>query len=327
MPNFRINKVEPSQWDELVNQSEQGTVFTSTFYLDALNIQYQAMGVYRGDELTGGVLLLDLDDSKELQLHDLIIHGGILFRTTSGLKKAKRNSHEYEMNCFVVEWLTKEYQSITIAFSPEYKDTRAFLWHEYHNPNPEAKFKVDLRYTSRLDISDLEENQDNCPIWKNLDTLRKRHMKQAKRERATFHVEPDSIEKLLQFYRELMKSQGIEINTDKIDSMQNLMQKAIEKSQGILTTTRDHLGNLLYTTFWVWDQRRAYYLFGAGSVEHKANYQGTHCFWNSFFYLKQNYQVNSIDFEGVNSPKRGVYKMSFGGDLVSYYEIYKGKQK
>ena len=31
----------------------------------------------------------------------------------------------------------------------------------------------------------------------------------------------------------------------------------------------------------------------------------------------------NINFEGVNSPNRGDFKLSFGGDLKTYYNIIK----
>ena len=31
--------------------------------------------------------------------------------------------------------------------------------------------------------------------------------------------------------------------------------------------------------------------------------------------------INTIDLEGINSPKRGFWKLGFGGDLLPYYNI------
>ena len=32
--------------------------------------------------------------------------------------------------------------------------------------------------------------------------------------------------------------------------------------------------------------------------------------------------INEIDLEGVNSPLRGSFKLSFGGNLKNYYQLY-----
>ena len=44
------------------------------------------------------------------------------------------------------------------------------------------------------------------------------------------------------------------------------------------------------------------------------------CLVNSFYELKK-ISVKTIDLEGVNSPKRGYFKTSFGGDIYPYYKI------
>jgi hypothetical protein len=36
--------------------------------------------------------------------------------------------------------------------------------------------------------------------------------------------------------------------------------------------------------------------------------------------------ITQIDLEGVNSPRRGWFKMSFGGELRAYYQITKASQ-
>lgn len=325
MSKFRIEELDKVEWDELIEGSSQGTAFNKSFYLDSLLIPYQFQGVYRGDELCGGILLLNHSGDTQLCLHDYVIHGGIFLKKLGNQRKSKENSHQYEMICFLVSWLSENYPSISLAMSPEFKDYRPFLWHEYHNPDSSKKFQLDLRYTSRLDISNINRDTEICPIWNQLDTLRKRHIKQSIREQATFLVEPNLVDEFVELYLELMKSQGIQIKADNIKSMRNLMLQSIELDRGILGVSRDSNGRILYMTFWIWDKYRAYYLFGAGTLENQAKYQGTHCFWNSFFHLKDNYHVRVIDFEGVNSPQRGSFKMSFGGDLVPYYEVHKGR--
>ena len=65
------------------------------------------------------------------------------------------------------------------------------------------------------------------------------------------------------------------------------------------------------------------YLFGAGSPGLKEHCCGTITFWDAFKDLSKNRGIKEVDFEGVNSPQRGKFKLSFGGDLRTYFQIKK----
>ena len=39
-----------------------------------------------------------------------------------------------------------------------------------------------------------------------------------------------------------------------------------------------------------------------------------------FLKLKEK-KIREVDFEGINSPSRGLFKQSFGGDSKMYFEI------
>ena len=47
---------------------------------------------------------------------------------------------------------------------------------------------------------------------------------------------------------------------------------------------------------------------------------GTYCAWKSNERCI-NENMNTIDLEGVNSPNRGSFKITFGGYLKNYYNI------
>ena len=81
----------------------------------------------------------------------------------------------------------------------------------------------------------------------------------------------------------------------------------------------------IYITVWGWDRHRAYYLYGAGNQWVDLRFKGTICFWDAILWLARVKRVSVIDWEGVNSPKRGFFKLSFGGSLLNYYWIKKGE--
>lgn len=68
------------------------------------------------------------------------------------------------------------------------------------------------------------------------------------------------------------------------------------------------------------DNKRAYYLLGF-SHDREFSYMGSSVLWYALSCLSK--KVSEIDFEGINSPKRGWFKLSFGGTIVPYYCLTK----
>ena len=65
---------------------------------------------------------------------------------------------------------------------------------------------------------------------------------------------------------------------------------------------------------------KAIYLNGARSEQSNQDYSLTYNMISSLFSLKE-IGVEIVDLEGVNSPKRGFWKLGFGGSLSPYYNI------
>ena len=72
------------------------------------------------------------------------------------------------------------------------------------------------------------------------------------------------------------------------------------------------------------DHRRGYFLFAANDPVLRNEHTGTAVLWDSFYLLNQE-GIYEIDFEGINSPARGWFKLSFGGTISPYYQLsYRG---
>ena len=50
-------------------------------------------------------------------------------------------------------------------------------------------------------------------------------------------------------------------------------------------------------------------------------YDGTYANWLIWQNFYREGTVKTIDLEGVNSPNRGWFKLSFGGELINYYAV------
>ncbi len=314
-----------SQWDQLVENSPQGTIFSLSSFLTLTKKKYQCYLVHKKSQLKAGVCLLLNEQETCCQLDDFVIYNGILFIQDEQQKIVRARSQQFDITEFVISQLDQRFDGIELALSPQFEDMRPFLWHNYHSPNPEDKFIVDLRYTSYLDISELinrEIHEENTNIFSQLDTLRKRNIREARNKNIKV-LEGNKTSHLIKYYQQLMASQEEDVAKNRLDRLYNLIDCLINNGQGIMTYCKNQQDQVVYILFFGIDNKRAYYLYGAGDPSSKDRFRGSITFWDTFRLLAHKYGVNQVDLEGINSPKRGWFKMSFGGTINPYYQVYK----
>ena len=79
----------------------------------------------------------------------------------------------------------------------------------------------------------------------------------------------------------------------------------------------DHKGNKCQFL----GQTQSIFSFGGSLKDRKTDWAGTIVHWEIFNYLAKNKNLSIVDLEGVNSPKRGYFKTSFGAYLKKYFHI------
>ena len=330
MSEYEIVDVENSiLWDSLVESSPQGTIFSLSCYLNAVGKPYERFLIKKGNEIKAGFCyLLDSTEDNACVLDDLVIYNGLFFIENSSQKATKARLERFEITNFAIQFLDQRFNRIELSLAPQIEDLRPFLWHNYHSKKSQDRFKTDLRYTSYLDISEMGENQDEekTVIFQNLQTIRQRNIREAKAKGAYVEIGYEigyEIDTFIGFYDQLMKSQGDPASKEKLERMAFLVQTLIGLGKAFLAVAKDQNGRILYVVINGMDSKRGYYLFGAGNADADVRYKGTIAFWESFKILSRDYGIGEVDLEGVNSPHRGRFKLSFGGDLKSYYQVIK----
>lgn len=313
-----------SRWDEFVESSLEGTVFSQYGYLVACGNRFELFFVMLGTEIKAGLALLLSDNGEDVIEDDLVIYNGLMFASMVDQKEVKKNFQRFEITEFVVKQLSERYKTIELSLSPFINDLRPFLWFNYHSPRMEDKFVTDLRYTSFLDISSFKEssNDEDLVLFKNMDTVRQRNLREGKRKNVIFEVDFD-VDSFMKFYIELMQSQGELVADEKVQRMKNLISHLMSSGKAAGFTLKNGDGASIYKLLHCFDSKRAYYLFGAGDISSKERYKGTMAFWESFRYLLTGKNLPEIDMEGINSPRRGWFKLSFGGSIRQYFKVRK----
>ena len=152
-----------------------------------------------------------------------------------------------------------------------------------------------------------------------MDFVRRYNIREAIKDNCVVKKSTDIIT-FINNYKLMMSKQNLLIKKNKLDTMMRIIDYFINNNKGILLEAKNKNNELLYSTFYLWDSNKAYYMFGAGS-EKNISYQATIANWEAFKYIANNTDIEIVDLEGVNSPKRGWFKLSFGGSLDNYYEI------
>jgi len=320
---FRIAPVEDrlAEWDALVRASKQGTVFSLSQYLSAAGRPYVLYFIFRGNEIKAGVSLIVSDDGRRGVLDDFVIYNGLLFRSDPIQKKAKARFERFEIAEFVLAELDGAFDSVAMALHPACEDIRPFLWRNYNDSGAGRRYRAEPRYTSMLDISELflRRAEQATELYQALDHVRQRDIRKARTDGVSVR-EDSCVDLFIQYYAALMASQGHPPAPVKLERMRKLVDSLLSNGLARLFAAVNKAGNVSYITIFTLYENHACYLFGAGDSSSMTRYDGTICLWEAFQQLAA-LGIRDVDLEGVNSPRRGWFKLGFGGDLRLYFEV------
>lgn len=208
---------------------------------------------------------------------------------------------------------------VLIFLSPSVDDVRPFQWYRYGEAS--GTYRIDVRYTSYLDISDFIKLSDftKTKAYQNSSSARRQQIRYAVRD-GLLTEELSSIPLFLELYVKTLERQGEVVDQKYLMRMGKLIT-ALNKDNLIRIFVSRLPGGLPGSiALFAIDHKRAYYLFGASDPLMRSTPVGTAVMWNAFIALAKS-GVKVIDLEGVNSPRRGWFKTSFGGYLQQYYQI------
>jgi len=308
------------QWDALVSNSVNGTVFCLSTYLKAVNARVKPYYYRRKQEIRAAVLMIETQNGRNTYLHDFIIYNGILFAPPQNRQnRAQVNSEHFDISKFVAEELQSIYDSVQMQLHPTIVDVRPFLWLNYGTNGP--KYYSDIRYTSYVDISDFSkaEKLEDISIYLQASNARRQEIRYGIRDNVKTREEFNP-HLFVDFYAETMKRQNIEVKPDVLDEMKILVTTLFDAGIGQMFVSYVANGDPGSMAFFAKDDKRAYYLFGANDPRLRKAHTGTAVIWDAFYELNR-CGKQEVDLEGVNSPYRGWFKLSFGGDLRPYYQL------
>jgi hypothetical protein len=317
---YRLESVTlGAAWDALVEKSNDATVFSSSAFLQATGLRLGLYHCYNGNELRGGVAVVESANGESAVMDDLVIYGGIFYGPpTTGQSQAQIVSERFDLAVFAADALAQKYLNISFNLSPSISDVRPFLWHNYSQGH--RQYAIDVRYTSHLGIADFKDANrlEDITAYANASVARRQQIRYSRRDGITTESS-DNVSQFVDFYRMTMERQGSSVVTERLDQMEVLVSALLKRNLAkmFVSRTKDNIAGS-YAVYAL-DSKRAYYLFGANDPALRDSSTGTAVLWDAFYSLAAD-GVAQVDLEGVNSPKRGWFKLSFGGDLLPYYQ-------
>ena len=299
-----------SLWNHLVDKSCQGTVFCKTDFIESIHLLHKTYLVFKGEEpVLGCVIMLDgYGKCVPSPYHFVPYQGFLFFDNYTESSYHKCNSNRFEASKILMEYLVEKYQCLLQTHIGDI-DCRPFLWHNYNTPE-KGVFKLSLGYTPILDLRKYDT------IEQYLSSVRSaRRQEYNKAKQANIEVlSSTNIDILIELYDKTFSRQGIDVPIQEKELVADIAKKAIEKKYGNMLVALSN-GTPVSCVFFLNDNKRGYYLFGASDPEFRNTFASTLLLIESIWNCKKN-GLLEVDFVGCNSPKRGDYKLSYNGKLV-----------
>ena len=303
-----------NDWNNFVKSSPQGTLFCFSNYLNLVCDKYRSFFVMKNDEVYAGVLILLDSHNKLIPLFEN--YQGILYSNIfNQLNSHSRIPKMLEVTNFILFELKKIFSEINLSLHYSINDLRSFQWYNYHE-DEDKRIDLKLRYTCLLNLLEIKTLDDF--LFK-IRRARRREYNNALKNGLIIE-ESNDISILDNLHHKMFLAQGIKRSKHEINCLKNIAENSINNNFGklFICFTKEKIPCSTY--LFLFDDKHAYSKFGATDPIYKNT--GAYTFLTINCILKCiHLGLQSWDFLGANSPRRGDYKISFNGYLKPYYEL------
>lgn len=297
-------------WDSLLEQSSQSTPFCTSSYLRSTGqSEFRYILTHESVPVLLTILTRNKDSREFSDYQGLMIIGSA----------PKKYSDDLLILNHVQEFLKLAIvgqEFLEFSLNPSIMDVRAFQWFTFDNA-AEIDMTLNVRYTGIIDLSmykDFEEYLDQISKSRSRDY----HFNASNLISQVNQIA--DIDVFIQMYKETFKLQGVLLDEKTIEKVLAIITSGVTNNFGELRLVRTIEGEVVSGAFFLMSKNSRYYQFGASS-ELKNKYPG-----NSFLILEAirdsfASKHDHFDISGLNSPKRGFFKASFGARPKSFFEI------
>lgn len=316
MNNYQI-KIQNNSliWDKFIMNSASPNIFNHSIFLNSYEVEKYF--IYNNEEIYGAFSINRNKDSKIILPKDLL-YTPIIFKAFLNKPISSISSDKFSTIDTVVNYLSKEANSLEITFDHYTDDLRPFFWYNF-NKKKEIFSVSNIKYTSIIDLDKLEKkNFETTHFFKNMSVRTRQSYRYSLNRKNYSFKEYFEINLIKDLIKETFKRQNKNFDFDldfHLEILNKLYKKSLIKSYTCLEKNKVKS----IAVFGI-NNNLATYINGARLNNTSDDYSQVFLLIQSFIELKKK-GVKFIDLEGMNSPKRSFFKNGFGGVLKPYYTV------
>lgn len=315
--NIKLCKND-SDWDKFLYKSENKNFLSLSIIINSSKDICKKYFVYKAQEIIASFHIYEKDGN--------LVAGDQIY-TPINYKlniRANKSSEYYKKHLILekyVDFIIKNYKIAEITLDHLTKDIRAIIWSNY-NSSKELFQISEVKYTSIINLNNLDkkfnyESLESSSYYSLLSRSIKQQYKNSLNDSLVFFESNDlnDAKKIINytFERQNIKNP---INLSLYEKNFNHFKK-----NGELRLFYSSKNNKIFSfTLFGVILDTAKYLHGGRLIDENKDNSLTFCMLSSILKLNRD-KINFLDLEGINSPKRGFWKLGFGGDIKPYYKI------
>ena len=318
MNNFKIEQSKnEEEWNNFLLNSINKNIYCHNEFLKIIKGTIFKFFIKNNEEIVASFFLNE--NGKNIDISKEIIYTPLIFKKYGNRPLASSNTEKYEIIDIFKKFLTENYNKIDFISDYHLNDLRPFYFHNFNKKKNIFNVKS-VKYTTLLNIKNITLDNDikNSEFYKNLSVRIRQQYNYSfskKKYRLLHGYDKKVFIDIMQstFDRQEKVSDFNIVDRSKLlerlNESQNIkmyycLENQIVKSFSIFGIIKDH----------------AVYLHGGRAVKEKNDYSLTHTLIESFVDLSKA-GINTVDLEGINSPKRGFNKLGYGGIVLPYYQL------
>ena len=149
MKNYSLTISDDKDWNYLINNSNQSSIFIDKIFINSLNKNYQRYILKKKNIIKGGIIIL-INDKKKIILDKLQIYSGILFCHEKNASITSKISDEIEISEFICKDLLEKYSHLKFCSHYNFNDLRPLQWLKFDKKI--KNLKIDIKYTGLVNI-------------------------------------------------------------------------------------------------------------------------------------------------------------------------------
>jgi len=306
------------EWDNFLLKTENQNIYSSSELIDTCSIPCKKYFIKKNNEIFGSFHLFV---KEKIVMTGERIYSPLNFKLFEKQNQSSIKYKKFEIIDVYANYIVKNFHSGELCLDFNTNDLRPFYWLNFDKKKEIFSTKF-VKYTSIINVKDranLKKYPDitSDKLYRNFSRSLKQQITKSIGENFELKEEFDPIffEKTTE---QIFKNQKIKPDFN-IESIKKIYEDLFKKKKLLMFISLKGKKKLSFCIFGILGNNAVY--LNGGRVENSNDDSSlTFNFIMSLSVLKKR-GIETIDLEGINSPKRGFWKLGFGGDIKPYYYL------